>query len=213
MTTRYSLSWGDPNEHLFDIELAFTAPADDPLLHLPAWRPGRYLIQNYAANVREWSPSMRKIAKSTWQVSARAGEEVVVRYRYYAGVLDAGSSFLGEEEAYFNGSNLFLWVDGLRHEPCKLTIATDWPIESQLMPDLVARDYDHLIDSPAIASPNMTLHLFEESGATIRLVFLDAGGIDTQQFIEPVRALVRTQAQLFGGLPLRDYRFLYHVTD
>lgn len=210
---RYTLSWSDPNDHLFDIELAFTAPSDDPLLHLPAWRPGRYLIQNYAANVRQWSPSMRKVAKSTWQVAARAGEEVAVRYRYYAGVLDAGSSFLSEEEAYWNGSNLFLWVEGLRHEPCQLTVRTDWPIQSQLLPDLVARDYDHLIDSPAIASPHMTVHSFEQSGATIHLVFVYAEGIDTEQFVEPVRAIVRTQARLFGGLPLRDYRFLYHVTD
>jgi predicted metalloprotease with PDZ domain len=210
---RYSLSWGDPNEHLFDIELAFTAPADDPLLHLPAWRPGRYLIQNYAANVREWSPSMQKVAKSTWQVRARAGEAVTVRYRYYAGVLDAGSSFLDEDEAYFNGSNLFMWVDGLRDQPCELRIATEWPIQSQLLPGMTARDYDHLIDSPTVASPRMTVHSFEESGATIHLVFLLAEGLDTAQFVEPVRAIVRTQAELFGGLPLRDYRFLYHVTD
>lgn len=210
---RYSLSWGDPDEHLFDVELAFTAPADDPLLHLPAWRPGRYLLQNYAANVREWSPSMQKIGKSTWQVRARAGQEVVVRYRYYAGVLDAGSSFLSADEAYFNGSNLFPWVEGLRGERCSLTIATDWPIQSQLLPDLVARDYDHLIDSPTIASPHLRVHSFDESGATIHLVFLYADGIDTEQFVEPVRAIVRAQAGLFGGLPLRDYRFLYHVTD
>jgi predicted metalloprotease with PDZ domain len=28
-----------------------------------------------------------------------------------------------------------------------------------------------------------------------------------------VRVITRTQAQLFGGLPFRDYRFLYHVRD
>jgi predicted metalloprotease with PDZ domain len=210
---RYALSWGDPNEHLFDVEVAFVAPVDDPLLHLPSWRPGRYLIQNYAANVRQWSPSMEKIAKATWRVRARAGEEVVVRYRYYAGVLDAGSSFLSEDEAYVNGSNLFVWVEGLRNEPCSFAMATEWPIQSQLLPDLVARDYDHLIDSPAIASPSMTVHSFEESGATIHLVFVGAEGIDTAQLVEPVRAIVASQALLFGGLPLRDYRFLYHVTD
>jgi len=214
---RYSLSWGDPNEHLFDVRLTFTAPAHDPLLHLPAWRPGRYLIQNYAANVREWSPSMAKVAKSTWRVSARRGEEVTVRYRFYAGVLDAGSSFLAEDEAYCNGSNLFMWVDGLRAEPCSLEIATEWPIETQLQAEgpsrFVARDYDHLIDSPVIASPMMISHAFEESGATIRLAFMGANGIDTAQFVEPVRAIVAAQAKLFGGLPLRAYRFLYHFTD
>lgn len=42
----YTIAWTDPNEHLFDITVSFTAPADEPLLKLPAWRPGRYLIQN-----------------------------------------------------------------------------------------------------------------------------------------------------------------------
>ncbi len=83
---RYSISWSDPNEHLFDISIAFTASAHDPRLLLPAWRPGRYLIQNYAANVRGWKASdasgepldMAKDGKSSWRVSARQGDEVTV---------------------------------------------------------------------------------------------------------------------------------------
>jgi predicted metalloprotease with PDZ domain len=216
---RYALSWSDPNEHLFDVTLTFTAPVDQPLLHLPAWRPGRYLIQNYAANVRQWSPVMRKIGKSTWRVEARAGDEVTVRYRFYAGILDAGSSFLDESEAYFNGSNLFMMVEGLRQEIASLTIAApdDWRIETQLPRDaeraFVARDYDHLIDSPTIAARRMTVLSFEESGATIHLVLRDESGIDLSQFVDPVQRIVRAQAELFGGLPLREYRFLYHVTE
>jgi len=111
----YTLSWTDARDHLFDVTLRFTAPEDDPLLWLPAWRPGRYMIQNFAANVREWSANLCKVGKSEWRAAARAGEEVVVSYRYYTGVLDAGSSFLDDEEAYFNGSNLFMCVDRLRH--------------------------------------------------------------------------------------------------
>jgi len=208
----YALSWRDPNERLFDIVIRFTAPDDDPLLWLPAWRPGRYLIMNFAANVRDWSANLRKVGKSSWRVSAKRGEEVEVSYRYYAGVLDAGSSFLAEDEAYVNGSNLFMCVDVLRREACSLKIDTDWPIESQL-PGLAARDYDHLIDSPIIASPAMTVQSFEESGAAIRLVFRNERHLDTGQFIEPVKKIVREQAALFGGLPLHEYRFLYHVGD
>ena len=83
---------------------------------------------NFAANVREWSANLRKVGKSSWRAAARAGEEIMVSYRYYAGVLDAGSSFLDDEEAYFNGSNLFMCVDLLRQEPAQLTIAApgDW---------------------------------------------------------------------------------------
>src|SRR6266540_3290074 len=157
----YTVSWTDPNEHLFDITLSFTAPADEPRLTLPAWRPGRYLIQNYAANVSQWSATLGgdrlkiwKDAKSSWRIDARAGDQLTVHYRYYAGVLDAGSSFLDESEAYFNGSNLFMMVDRLRREQARLTVAApaDWRVETQLPREdhstFVARDYDHLIDSP-----------------------------------------------------------------
>src|SRR3954451_429655 len=67
----YSLSWRNPNERLFDVSIRFIAPEDDPLLWLPAWRPGRYLIMNFAANVREWSANLRKVGKSEWRVSAK----------------------------------------------------------------------------------------------------------------------------------------------
>jgi predicted metalloprotease with PDZ domain len=218
----YLLSWTNPAERLFEIAIRFTAPADTPRLLLPAWRPGRYLIQNYAANVRDWSAGEARVWKDglhSWRIDARAGEEVTFRYRYYAGVLDAGSSFLDEEEAYFNGSNLFMLVEGLRQEEHRLTIAAPvaWTIETQLAPEgdgaFRARDYDHLIDSPTIAAARLTRHSFVESGARIHLVFHGDEGLDTEQFVEPVRAIVRYQAELFGGLPFREYRFLYHVRD
>jgi predicted metalloprotease with PDZ domain len=218
----YLLSWGAPADRLFDIDLRFIAPVDTPRLLLPAWRPGRYLIQNYAANVRQWSAgeaAIRKGGMSSWRVDARAGQEVTVRYRYYAGVLDAGSSFLDEDEAYFNGSNLFMLVQGLREEEHRLTIAApaDWRIETQLARDddgtFRARDYDHLIDSPVIAAATFTRHSFAESEAMIHLVFRDDQGIDTEQYVDPVRTIVRTQAALFGGLPFREYRFLFNVRE
>src|SRR5438046_6875137 len=157
----YLISWANPRDRLLDVRITFTAPDDNPLLILPAWRPGRYLVQNFAANVREWSANLRKVGKSSWRAAARAGEEITVSYRYYAGVLDAGSSFLDDEEAYFNGSNLFMCVDLLRQEPAQLTIAApgDWRIETQLPRDddgvFQARDYDHLIHSPALAAAAM----------------------------------------------------------
>lgn len=238
----YLLSWTNPSDRLFDVTIRFTAPADTPRLLLPAWRPGRYLIQNYAANVREWSAGDARVWKdglTSWRVDARAGEEVTFRYRYYAGVLDAGSSFLDEDEAYFNGSNLFMLVEGLRGEEHALTIAApnEWYVETQLARrvtpsevegspsgwgsldfaqddgSFVARDYDHLIDSPTIAAAALTRHSFVESGARMHLVFRGDEGIDTEQFVEPVRAIARYQSELFGGLPFRDYRFLYHVRD
>ena len=171
----------------------------------------------------QWSADdelqVEKIEKSVWQVKAPAGTQVTFRYRYYAGVLDAGSSFLDETEAYFNGSNLFMMVEGARDEECRLTIAApaDWRIETQLAREddntFIARDYDHLIDSPTIAAPRLTRYSFNESGAKIHLIFVNDEHVETDQFIDPVRAIVRDQALMFGGLPLNEYRFLIHVGD
>jgi predicted metalloprotease with PDZ domain len=219
----YLLAWSRPADRLYDITIRFTAPADTPRLLLPAWRPGRYLLQNYAANVREWTAGDArawKDGKTSWRVDAKKGDEVTFRYRYYAGVLDAGSSFLDDDEAYFNGTNLFMLVDGLRDEEHRLTIAApaDWLIETQLPREdeqtFVARDYDHLIDSTTIAAASLTRHSFTESGARFHLVFRGDEGLDTESYVEPLRAIAKSQAQLFGGgFPFVEYRFLYHVRD
>ncbi|HEY5610953.1 MAG TPA: hypothetical protein VIL97_07090 [Thermoanaerobaculia bacterium] len=221
----YTLRWDDPNQHLYDVSIRFRAPKRETVLRLPAWRPGRYLIQNYAANVRQWSAAdsrrkplrIEKRDKTTWIVRASAGERVVVSYRFYAGVLDAGSSFLDESEAYFNGSNLLMMVEPLRGERTTLAFEhpEEWTVETQLPRKsdglFHARDYDHLIDSPAIASPSLVRHSFRESGTEIILAFQNAEGIDTKRFVKPVRKIVRAHARLFGGIPTPRYAFLYHL--
>jgi len=222
----YLLSWGDPLQRIYDIEVRFTAPSDDPRLLLPVWRPGRYLVQNYAANVRQFSAvdgagaPLRnwKDDLSVWRVASRRGEAVTVRYRFYAGRLDAGSSFLDEREAYFNGSNLFMMIDGMRAAPAQLTVAApaEWQFATQLPRDgstFSARDYDHLIDSPVIAAESLTRYTFNAAGARIHLVFVNDQGIDTEQYVEPVRDIIDAQARLIGELPFVEYHFLTHVGD
>jgi hypothetical protein len=208
----YTISWTDPNERQYDIAISFTAPADHPRLTLPAWRPGRYLIQNYAANISRCTAAglggdqvkIEKDGKSSWRVFAQAGAPITVTYRYYAGVLDGGSSFLDENEAYFNGSNLFMMVEGLRDAESRLSIAApaEWRIETQLPREdantFIARDYDHLVDSPVLAAPRLTRHSFNESGAVIHLIFIGSEQIDTDQFIDPVRAITNHSSGKMG---------------
>jgi predicted metalloprotease with PDZ domain len=223
----YRISWSDPNTRLYDIEIRFIAPGDAPRLILPSWRPGRYLMQHYAVNVREWSANLRKSEISEWIAEARAGDEVSVRYRYWAGVLDAGSSYLDGDEAYFNGSNLFMWVDGLREQPATLTIdaPAHWMIETQLprvdRHRYKARDYDHLIDSPVVAGAHLIHYTFNEEPLALpsprpgeeRVLHFVSVGLDTERFIEPLRKIARAQTEVFGEFPAREYRFLIHAGD
>ncbi|HXI14499.1 MAG TPA: hypothetical protein VNM92_17920 [Thermoanaerobaculia bacterium] len=223
----YRISFENPNDHLLDITLHFRARTNRVELTLPAWRPGRYLIQNYAANVREWMAQdasgqplkLHKIEKSRWALDCDEGADVEVRYRFFAGVIDAGSSFVANDEIYFNGSNLFMMVEGDRSVPITLEVGfpPEWEFATQLERDeegkFEARDYDHLIDSPFLASPTLRVHTFTEAGCDVTMAFQGGERIDTSQFIEPVRRIVAGHARLFQGLPITAYRFLYHLGD
>jgi predicted metalloprotease with PDZ domain len=223
----YRLSWESPNQHLFDVEIAFRARRRETALHLPAWRPGRYLIQNYAANVRQWWATgedgeplvIMKTDKSSWVVESKAGEQLRVGYRFFAGVLDAGSSYLDESEAYFNGSNLFMMLGDRRGEECvlEMRVPNGWKVETQLKrlgPNRwLARDYDYLIDAPTIASPSLVEYSFKENGTEIILAFQGAAGVDVRQYVAPAKKIVRAQSELFGGIPTKRYVFLYHVAS
>ena len=48
----YYIAWDQPNSHFLEITMTIENWTADSLdLRIPAWRPGRYVIQNYAKNV------------------------------------------------------------------------------------------------------------------------------------------------------------------
>ena len=48
----YHLSWDKPNSHYFHIRMEITDPDGDAVdVRIPAWRPGRYILQNYAKDI------------------------------------------------------------------------------------------------------------------------------------------------------------------
>ena len=73
----YKLSWSAPNQKNFYVQLT-AEPSSETYTDfcLPAWRPGRYILQNYSASVFGFSAieengqslSWKKIDKDTWRV-------------------------------------------------------------------------------------------------------------------------------------------------
>ena len=114
----YTLSWTHAASHLYEVSLK-TAPAPEGFsdFQIPAWRPGRYYIQDYAAGVSAFQAfdangaklSFSKVDANTWRVpTPAAGGEIEVRYQFYANTMDAGSSVLNKAQAYFNPVNFFM---------------------------------------------------------------------------------------------------------
>jgi predicted metalloprotease with PDZ domain len=222
-----------PNLHFFQVSITVQNVERKPEIDfiLPAWRPGRYQIQNYAANVQEFSARAgakplfsTKVDKQTWRVKTDNQSEVSVTYKYYAGAqLDAGNSYVGRDEMYFNGSNLFMYTPETRFKPVSLYIdyPENWKVATQLQPTtdprlFTAENYDDLIDAPTIVSPTLTRFSTKVSGATIHICFHNPnalGGVrfNEKQLSTDIAKIVQEQFELMQDVPFKEYWFLYHI--
>ena len=98
---------------------------------MPSWTPGSYLIREFARHVQEFQAldaasqqplPWHKHSKNTWRVPAacRPATGIVLRYKVYANDLTVRTSHLDTSHGYFNGANLFVYLDGQRKHPVTL---------------------------------------------------------------------------------------------
>lgn len=229
---QYSLTWDNPRTHYYQVELQTAASAGAAtVFEIPAWRPGRYFIQDYAAAVTgfaaldvEGKPlAWQKISNHAWQVQNPKNGAVTVRYRYFANTLDAGASMLDASMAYFNPSNLFMHVRGEYARACTLRVPSmgaDWQAATSLakLPGsknaFTAPDYHEFVDAPTVLSPTLkTLHSHIDG---VDYYFHFQGPFANNKGVEDayqnnVGKIIREEAAIFGGVPFKEYHFIYHL--
>ncbi len=223
----YSITPLVANSHLIEIRTTYMPKAGTPVVEfaIPAWRPGRYLLQNYARNIQEFTATdgagkalaWDKTDKNTWRVATKNAAKVEIRYKVYANILDAGSTLSNEDELYWNGTNVFMSVAGGKDLPAKLkvNVPDEWKIAIGLPKGtepktFTAPDYDTLADAPAICSPTLTIATFEAGGVPHHLVFQGPVEYSLEKLTENVKKIVAAQIAMFGGAPYPDYWFLFH---
>src|SRR5690606_31258434 len=90
-----------PSQFL-DIELTLAAEADETIeIQLPAWRPGRYELANYAQKLRflkvlgssSQNIPLNKITKDRWSFTTPELGSYRIQYQYHASQMDAGGSW------------------------------------------------------------------------------------------------------------------------
>ena len=167
---KYTFSYTNPSTHYIDIEASITTKGEDSIeFQLPAWRPGRYELGDFAKNVQKWQAydengkelKHQKITKDLWKVNCKGAKEVKVQYNYFAFELNAGSTYLNEDQLYVNPVNCCLYAVGREEEKCELIL--DLPIKYKVATQLkkrskhhfTAKNFDELADSPFIASASL----------------------------------------------------------
>ena len=226
-TVEYRVGIGARRTHHFDLEARFPTGGRSTIdLLLPVWTPGSYLIREYERHVTELrchaedgrELPVRKVEKARWRVTTGGARTVVCSYRVYAHEVTVRTSHLDDTHAYWNGATLFLYVEHLRGAPASITVAdlpAGWRITTALAADpesparLRAADHDELVDSPVEIGDHPLLE-FEAAGRPHTIALWGRATFDRDRLVTDVRAIIETQARLFGGLPYDRYTFLLH---
>ncbi|RYU83844.1 M61 family metallopeptidase [Hymenobacter persicinus] len=225
----YHVAFENPLTFYLQLQMTFEVPATAPEaleLQLPAWRPGRYEIQNFGQKIQRVtvedaasgeSLRFRKLTKDRWQVAGAAGRTVRVRYNFYAHQMDAGGSWLDETQLYLNPIQACMYVEGRQQEACDMTL--DLPAGWQIacgMPQsaphsLRARSFEELVDCPLMASPTLVQHAYEAQGLPFYIWVQGECAPDWPRLLRDFKAFTEEQLALFGSFPVTDYHFLNQI--
>lgn len=219
----YAISVPDPQTRLLQIVYTVSGIETDYIeVQLPAWRPGRYEIQNFAKNIQFIEAvsatgrncDLYKVTKDRWRVGTEGEKEIQIRYAYYANVRNAGSSYADEELWYLNFINFCMYTEGRISEaytvdldlPANYIIACGLPSSGKN--SLHAKDFYELVDSPLLASP--TLQKCEYQIGNVQFAVWMHGNIrpDWKRIEHDFRRFSAEQIATMGEFPETEYHFL-----
>ena len=227
---RYRVELADLERHLFAVECTIDEPAGNQVFRMPSWIPGSYLLREFArfvvsidAEDARGPVAVEKIDKSAWRVSSAVGP-VCVRILVHARDLSVRGAFIDRRRAFFNGTSIFLFPEGLQDVPIEVELAlpahgecADWEVATAMRAQSVdsrgfgvysAENYDELIDHPVEVSA-FERRSFDVSGVPHELVV--AGGFDgdLERLVGDLGRICAVQMAFFGGsAPFEGYLFL-----
>ncbi len=230
---KYIVSYGTHHQHFIDIEIVIPAPGNTIRVQAAAWRPGRYELGNFTKNIRAWNAydengkplKFRKITKDIWEVESKGARELHVKYSYYAADLNAGSTYLDDQQLYMNPVNCSMYVPERMHEalemeivlPEKYRIATAMkkgkPKQEGKMHRHVlhAANFEELADSPLIASPTLKHNIFVMDGIEFNLWMQGECKPDWARIINDFFIFINEMVMTMKGCPIKEYHFLFHI--
>jgi predicted metalloprotease with PDZ domain len=222
---KYKIDTGEPHKHLLKLVFNFEIKNNsDRILQLPAWRPGRYELANYAKNILTFEAyndkdkpiSFKKTTKDQWLLGEEANGQVTIKYSYYAQQMDAGGSWLDEHQVYINFINCLFYIPGRTSEPCsvELMIPDNYTIACGLQSKghvLFAESYAQLADSPMIASNNLAHEVITVNEIPFHIWINGNCKPDWSKLIKDFTAFIKIQIETMGSFPEKDYHFLFQI--
>jgi len=222
---KYTVRTAHPHRHFIGFEAEFVSSGRERItLQLASWRPGRYELGNFSKNIRAWKVcdtsgkelKFRKTSKDAWVVETAGSSVVKLTYQYYAAELNAGSSFLDEDQLYINPVNCFFY--DADHPQLPYEVVLDIPAEYRVATGLkkqsdctlIAESFDQLADCPLIASASLKHLIYEVQGVPFHIWIQGSVSLNEQRLVQDFIDFTEVQMNLFGDIPCSEYHFLFH---
>lgn len=221
----YTLFVKNPASHYLYIDLVISGINSKTLnLQLPAWRPGRYELGNFAKNIKKLevfdeggAPLLfKKISKDCWEIHTQNNKQIKVTYSYYAAELNAGSTYVDNKQLYANPCNCLMYVPEMMQAEHKvfLNVPDDYFIATSLKKNdkiLTASNYDELADSPFVAAANINTISFKVNNIPFYLHFNGECTPDKAALTKDFSAFIAEQLNFYKGAHFNEYHFLMQV--
>ncbi len=220
----YTLSTENPSAQYIQFSMQFEPTNAVEKIQLPSWRPGRYELGNFAKNIKGFRVvnennellSFKKVTKDCWEVITNQANIVRVEYAYYATDLNAGSTFLSEDQLYVNPVNCCTYVVGREMEGVivDLKIPEDYAIACSMEMQkhtLFAQNFDELADSPFICSNSLQHNSYVVDEVVFHVWFQGEVKVDWEKLIPDFTAFTEKQIEKFGTFPVEEYHFLTQI--
>lgn len=228
---KYIISYSKPHTHYIDIEfIADKIDQDELLVQLPAWRPGRYELGNFAKNIQKWAAfdekgtvlQFQKVTKDSWKIQTKGVSAVHVKYNYYAAELNAGSTYLDTDQLYMNPVNCCVYVPDRIEASCTLVlqIPKDYklacglkalPADSSGAQIFEAKDFHELADSPFIASSSLQHNQFIYFGVEFNIWFQGECKPERGKLTSDFMKFIDEQLLVMKEFPVKVYHFLFQI--
>ena len=232
---RYRVSMPDPRSHRFLVRCEVEG-LTDPVLALPSWLRGSYLVRDFAKHIIGLRASRDGVEVPVARIDKRSlrvpgSGPLQIDYAVHALDESVRKAWLDTRRAFFNGSSLFYCPRGCEDLRFVIDIerptdplCASWRVATTLKTVSVdsagfgsyeASGYEELIDHP-VTIADFARHDFDVDGLPHALVVSGRADFDAPRVIADLARICHVERELFGQQPaagpeLAQYLFLTHV--
>ena len=234
LAIHFSVELYSAESHLFRVTCNIKNTNKDGFkYYMPAWIPGSYMIRDFAKNFVEMNAkdsnddlAITLIDKQTWSIGKNNGE-VSLQYDVYAWDESVRTAHFDNTHAYFNGTSLFVGIEGREDEAISLEIIkpdqsnntfTNWRVATSLhslnkdgfdFGYFSAINYDDLLDHP-VEIGNFEVLKFNVADTPHSIVIFGHQHLDTQRLLTDVEKICNTQVNTFKQFPKME-QYIFHL--